>query len=463
MSQKWFKSNLFIKVIHQPHAILPILIIVVSGLLIWRLFSFISRYAVNLLFYDQLAFYSPLFDHKNLWQIFSWQHGPHREGIGLVVTAILANATHWNSSADAFAAGVILSLALFCGLILKWRLFGFITFADITIPFIFLTLFQYEALVVVPNLSYGVFPLLLIMLYCLVLLLGNQIKRYVLILVLNFLLIYTGFGVFIGPLTMVLLLIDIYQNRHRRKYLYIALIAFFLVLVSNLSFLISYHFDPAIPNFSFSVLYLLQYPFFVSMMLSAYWGWHVLVVGQPIAIIAGTFILLILVAVLFFRGRRLLREGLYFDHKNLVIVILISYSLLFCFFTAVGRAPLGLQQAQVSRYLTLLIPAMLALYYHLQTIRNVKLRQLFLSTYFIMSVIGSLPISMINTLPLKNYNDKINWKTCYLQYEDVNKCDQLTQFHIYPVNNEDLQNKLSYLKEHHLNLFLDAENISIQK
>jgi hypothetical protein len=266
-----------------------------------------------------------------------------------------------------------------------------------------------------------------------------------------------------GLLTMALFLIDIYQSRRRRKDIYVAIIAFFLALMSSLSFLISYHFDPAIPNFSFSVSYLLQYPFFLGMMLSAYWGWHALIVGQPIAIATGSSILLVLLAVLVFRGRRLFREGLYFDRKNLVMVILISYSLLFCFFTAIGRTPLGLQQAQVSRYLTLLIPAFTALYFHLQTISNVKLRQLLLSTYFIMSIVGSLPISMIDTLPLKNYNDKTNWKACYLQYEDVKKCDQLTQFQIYPVNNNDLQSKLFYLKEHHLNLFLDAENISLHK
>jgi len=408
-------------------------------------------------------FYSPLFDYKNLWQLFSWQHGPHREGIGLIVTAILANATYWNSRVDAFAAGVILIMALLCALVLKLRLFGSITIADITIPFIFLTLFQYEALVVVPNLSYGIFPLFLVMLYCLTLLLDNQIKRYLILLVLNFLLIFTGFGMFMGILTMILLLIDIYQSRHFKKGFYISIIAFFLALVSSLSFLISYHFDPAIPNFSFSVSYLLQYPLFVSLMLSAYWGWHSLIVGQPIAMAAGSFILLILVFVLVFRSRRIIRDGLYSNQKNLVIVILIGYSLLFCLFTAIGRTPLGLQQAQVSRYLTLLIPAFLALYFHLQTISDVKLCRIFLFAYFIMSIVGSLPFSMIDNLPLKNYRDKINWKACYLQYEDVNRCDQVTQFQIYPVNNDDLQNKLSYLKEHHLNLFLDAENISENK
>jgi hypothetical protein len=460
MGQNSFRSILYVNGVRRPFAIL-LFLIAVSGLLILRLFSFISRYAVNILFYDQWSFYSPLFDHKNLWQLFSWQHGPHREGIGLVVTALLANATHWNSRADALASGVILSLALLCAFVLKWRLFGSLTFADVTIPFIFLTLFQYEALVVVPNLSYGVFPVLLVMMYCMVLLVKNHMVRYLTIFVLNFLLIYTGFGVFMGLLTMCLLLIDIFQSRHHKKDLPVPFIAFVVVLVSNLSFLISYHFDPAIPNFSFSVPYLFQYPLFVSMMLSAYWGWHAIIIGQPISIVAGTFILLILVAVLVFHGRRFFKEGLYFDRISLIVVILIGYSLIFCIFTAVGRTPLGLQQAQVSRYLTLLIPAFLALYFHLYTIRNVKLRQLFLLVYLLMSIVGSLPIRMIDTLPLKNYNDKKNWKACYLQYEDVDRCDQLTRFQIFPVNNDELHNKLSYLKEWHLNLFLDVENNSI--
>lgn len=459
MPPKWLRMNWIIKRFHEPQAKLLILV-AVSGLLIGRLFSFIARYAVNVLFSDQWAFYSPLFDYKNIWQLFSWQHGPHRQGIGLVVTAILANASYWNTRADAFAAGVLLCLAMVCALILKWRLFGSLHLADITIPLLFLTLFQYEALVVVPNLSYGVFPLLLIMLYCLALLVENQTKRHFLILVLNFLMIYTGFGVFMGLLTLAIMLIDIYQSRHHRGNMNTAVLAFILALASSLSFLISYHFNPAIANFSLSLTYLVQYPLFVSMMLSAYWGWHAMVVGQPIAIAAGGFLFIILGGVLVFRGRHLLKEKRHDDHKNLIIAVLIGYSLLFCFFTAVGRTPLGLQQAQVSRYLTLMIPAFLALYFHLQTIRIAKLRLLLVTIYFIMSIVGSLPIGMIENLPLENYQNKVNWKACYLQYEDVQQCDQITQFQIYPVFDDDLQNKLSYLKANHLNLFLDSKATS---
>jgi hypothetical protein len=180
-----FDLNSFIKGLNRPFWSL-LFLLSVSGLMILRLFSFISRYAVNILFYDQWSFYSPLFKYKNLWQVFSWQHGPHREGIGLIVTGLLANMTHWDSRADAFAAGVVLCLALLCAFILKRRLFGTLNYFDVIIPFIFLTLFQYEALVDVPNLSYGVFPVLLIMLYCLGLLLEKPAVRYSIILGLNF-------------------------------------------------------------------------------------------------------------------------------------------------------------------------------------------------------------------------------------------------------------------------------------
>jgi len=448
--------NLFIKDVNKSFLI-GLFLLSVSGLLIWRLFSFISHYAVNILYFDQWSFYSPLFHYKNVWQVFSFQHGPHRQGTGLIVTALLANVTHWNSRADAFAVGILLCLALLCALLLKWRLFGSLTFIDVIIPFIFLTLFQYEALVVVPNLSYGVFPVLLIMMYCLALTLENSGVRYLIILGLNFLLIYTGFGVFMGLITMLLLSIDIYQNRQHKKGLIQPGAAFFLALVSNLSFLISYRFNPAIPNFIFSVSYLPQYPVFISLMLAAFWGWHARVLGQIIAITAGAFLFLILAAVLIFHIRRLLRNGLYFDRKSLAVAVLIGYSLLFCLNTAIGRMPLGLQQAQVSRYLTLLIPAYLALYFHLQTIRAANLRRLYLSAYLVMSIAGSLPLGIIDSLALKTYTDKVNWKTCYLQHEDVALCDQLTQFQIFPFNDDDFQSKLLYLKEQHLNLFLDAK------
>jgi hypothetical protein len=429
----------------------------VFGVLGWRLFSFIDRYSVNILFWDQWAFYTPLFQHQSLWQIFSWQHGPHRQGLGLIVTNFLANWTSWNSRTDAFAVGVVLCLALVCAFFLKYHLFRSVTFIDVVIPFLFLTLFQYEALIVVPNLSHGVFPLLMIMLYCLGLLLKNPGVRYVVIIVLNFLLIYTGFGLFMGPLTIVLLFIDSYQNRYNRKTTTLSLIALFLAMASSLSFLVSYHFEPAIPNFGFSISYLPQYPLFISLTLAGFWGWRTMILGQPITIVAGTIWLVTLIAVLFFHGRRLIWQGVYANRVSLIITLLISYSLLFCLNTAIGRIPLGLDSAQASRYVPLIIPAYLALFFHLLTLQIAKRRQLILLAYLAISIVWVLPIptGMVESRAFKYYTNKTNWKACYLRFEDIEKCNQLTDFRIYPVDDY-LIDKMAYLKERHLNLFIDT-------
>jgi len=66
----------------------------------YRLFRFISEYGVNVLYYDQWDFLTPLFDGRgSLLTLFSWQHGPHREGLGLVLDAFLYPATNWNTRA----------------------------------------------------------------------------------------------------------------------------------------------------------------------------------------------------------------------------------------------------------------------------------------------------------------------------------------------------------------------------
>src|SRR5215211_6693108 len=70
------------------------LAIVSSGVAVgYRFFALINTYAVNLLFYDQWDFYNPLFREQGLWDLFSYQHGPHRQGLGEIVIKIVAGLT----------------------------------------------------------------------------------------------------------------------------------------------------------------------------------------------------------------------------------------------------------------------------------------------------------------------------------------------------------------------------------
>jgi hypothetical protein len=118
-------------------------------------------------FFDQWEFYEPLFTHASLWRIFTWQHGPHREGIGLVLDKFVLDWTHWSNRAEALLIVAALLTAASVAVWLKVRIFGKLEYTDAGIPCLFLTLAPIDILIGVPNPSHSAFPELLIMLYCL--------------------------------------------------------------------------------------------------------------------------------------------------------------------------------------------------------------------------------------------------------------------------------------------------------
>src|SRR6266446_1769393 len=52
-------------------------------LLLARLFGLVDRYSVNVFYGDQWKFDEATLFQKHSWlEIFRWQHGPHRQGLG---------------------------------------------------------------------------------------------------------------------------------------------------------------------------------------------------------------------------------------------------------------------------------------------------------------------------------------------------------------------------------------------
>src|SRR5499425_2660591 len=132
-----------------------------------RLLLLISRYAANVFFMDQWDFNdATLFERHSLWEMFRWQHGPHRQGLGALLSYFIEPHFAWSGRSDSFMAGAVVIVAATSALLLKRRLFGSISAWDICIPLIFLTPLQYEALFITANLTQGPIPLLLILLYC---------------------------------------------------------------------------------------------------------------------------------------------------------------------------------------------------------------------------------------------------------------------------------------------------------
>jgi len=134
--------------------------------LIFRFCWVVLKYAVNLFFYDEWNGYASLFERQPLWRVFVAQHGPHRQGLGVVVVTKLVYFAHWNSRVQAFTIASAMVLAMILATYLKIRAFGPISAWDIAIPVMFLGLGQWEALLGATGASPEACPLLLIVAYC---------------------------------------------------------------------------------------------------------------------------------------------------------------------------------------------------------------------------------------------------------------------------------------------------------
>jgi hypothetical protein len=417
-----------------------------------RFFLVIWRYSINVFFYDQWEYLTPFFRHQpGFTELFFLQHGPHREGIGLFAEKFLYPLTHWNARVDSFIVGGSIFAAMLLALWLKWKLFGALSYSDLAIPLIFLTLQQYEMLVGASNPACSGFPLLLMMLYCLALLGRNWLLKYSLVLVLNFLLIYTGYGLFMGAVTVGVFLLECYWSRRHMTSapLAPALTGLIVAAASLASFFVHYTFSPGVDCFEIPHRHLLQYSKFVALMFAGS------VVPRPLEVssamtVLGAAILLVVVGIFGWHLLHLLKDAGHDAH--LVGAVLLSYCLLFSVNAAVGRLCLGLPVAFSSRYVTLLIPAFLAIYFYLLSREWHGKRNLVLTLWILLLIPAAVRKPWLH---IRWYSDgKRDWANCYVRTGNIHYCDQSGNFWVHPYPEQiGLQEKLDYLKQHQLNLF----------
>jgi hypothetical protein len=253
-----------------------------------------------------------------------------------------------------------------------------------------LRLSQGENLVATPNPACGGFPLLMIIMYCLALLLPDWRLRYGLVLLLNFLLIYTGFGLFMGVVTLGVFLLECTWSLRRLSSVPAPLAITGLVIAgaSLGSFFVHYRFLSAVDCFVFPYHPLISHPWFVTIMFG---GFVAPSHGLLIPTVAGAGVLLVVIVILSVNGAGLLTPGR-FTNETLVKVVLLGYSLHFSVNAAIGRVCLGLPMAaEAGRYVTLLIPAFLAIYFYLLSFPWARLRK------------AALPLFGVVLLPRHGY------------------------------------------------------------
>jgi hypothetical protein len=425
--------------------------------LVLRWFFLIDKYSVNMLFWDQWDFMGGLFENKGAWELFSWQHGPHRQGVGFFLTKLVADLSGWNTRVECFMIGTVICLAALTALALKWRLTGNISAFDTAIPLLYLSPLQFELFANTPNVSHGAMPLLLITLFCLCWTIKNIPIRYALCAAINFMTIYTGFGVFLGCITPFLFLSEIIlaSRTGDQKRKTAALFFFFVSAASMLSFFINYTFNSAVEGFVFPHPEPLIYIKFISVAFATYFGFRM---SYEISYFIGIAIDVFAIHIIVQSGRGIFRNILNRTEVNAadqITALLAIFSAIFVVNLAIGRACLGIGAATASRYTPYMTPAFFSMYLFAVTKDTISAKQ----------IAVCVACFFITTFSIGNHNKiyaqklvskKERWRSEYLATEDIFLADKVSGFKIYPdPHRANLKGKLEYLKKRGLNLYLE--------
>lgn len=451
---------------HGPAMLVAVATVLLSG----RLFRLISRYAVNIFFWDEWDNKTAtLFQKNSLWEIFTWQRGWHRLGVGALVEKALDPLFQWNSRSESFILGGIVAVAAICALWLKIRLYGRFSVWDIAIPAIFFTPAQWETLYMTPIFSQGPLPLLLVVVYCLAWTCESSAIRYTFILIINFVTIFTGFGIFLGVLTPPLLVLDYlsYASSNRKLSSFIASL---LISLASLGYFFLGYVRTAgvdcLPNAQPASLK--NYATFLMLMAADFFAPN----GRGFfARAAGTALLIGLVICLICAVRFLLRKkNVSVSHHErtarLVVFVLAAISLATCVTIAYLRLCAGLEVALAPRYTVYIQIGALGLYLHLLCIRERWTRRTLLSVLLASVIVATFHADRIGMTRFRD--GKQRWKACYLQTENIEQCNEKTGFLIYRLpggypridekrQNLTLQQKLQFLKRTRQNLYLDTK------
>jgi hypothetical protein len=427
--------------------------VVLLILLAVRQLSLVNRYAVNLMIWDQWTIYDPQFNGGGWWDAFDFQHGPHRQGVGSLLIYGLAYIGDWNSRWDAFAVSGTLIIATIVALCLAWKC-GARRLQLVVVPLFYLNIRQYEGLVHASNVSHGAMPVLLLTLLSLCWFIQCMAKRYVCISILTFTLIFTGFGLFAGLLTPLILVVDIYHSYTNNKkadgrYGVYALAA---IAVFWLLFLHDYHFSPAASEFRFPHERPWEYLYFVALMLSNFCG---LAGHSFVSVAIGSVFAGLITYVATVHGIRILRATNKTEIDR-VIFYLATFTLIFCIETSIGRVCLGWESAsRASRYVTLMIPGGMAILLHFSTLRSIRSARWSTLAYGLLLLWGTLFLRPGDWQLITQWSTgRKTWKDTYLATHNEQTANEVSRFPIYPGPLPEAH--LRYLEEHHLNLFNGA-------
>lgn len=427
-----------------------------TGLVVHRL-HFAWTHTANVLFWDQWDIYWPLFRGEGAWELFNFQQGPHRQGLGSLLTAALAQFTAWDVRYDSLLA--VVATAAACGAAVRVaRLCGAnLVLSLAAIPVFGLSLQQYELWTGPANPSHSALPLLLIMLYAWSWFIDTTATRIAVQIALTALLVFTGFGLFAGAVASALFFIDavlLWRSDRSAE----ALASLGGAAASGAVWMMFFHgyvFDPSVPGFTFPHDRPFEYAGFSALLFANYGGWK----GKLVyALTLGGILMLLTLGVAFAHGRKLWRGPLAERPVCVVLFVLTAATLLFCLNTAIGRVSLGWRTGGYSsRYVALLVPAMVALFIASQRSPRPWLRGISAAALVLIGGWNGLtPTDEVERVAKGFRESRITWRDVYLATGDKTVADTASQavngFAIHP---GDLGGRLEFLRRQRLNFFRD--------
>ncbi|MFT3870403.1 MAG: hypothetical protein QM715_18295 [Nibricoccus sp.] len=423
--------------------------------LAWRQHAFVDRYAVNVMYWDQWGIYGPMFEERGWWAGFDFQHGPHRQGAGFLVTRVLAEASDWNSRWDAFGVSWVLIAAAGAGLILAWRCGARNAAALAMVPLLYLNIRQYEQFAGPSNISHGAMPLLLLTLYGLAWFVKTRGLRLGLLTGLTFLAIFTGFGFYVGGISLVLFGLESVQlarQKDRRGAIQAAL-ALAAVVASWGLFFCHYKTETAATGFSQVVGQVGQTLRFVGVMLAnaqGVWG------AGWVATTTGLVVFGLLVALCFYQGVQLVRVGVAkTEPRSVVFFSLTAFVATYCVSAALGRLGEGIEAARASRYVTLMVPAGLAFCLQLSAMKQTWSARGLFAGYFGLLLILTVQLRPGDLKQAESFRaTRVVWAQTYLETRDIRTANEKAGQEIFPGST--VQAQVDYLQEHRLNFFKNA-------
>jgi hypothetical protein len=434
----------------------PVAILVLVYLaLVVRLMLLIDRYAVDVFHWDQWDFLDGLFHPRSFWQLFRWQLGPHRMGLGLPLMVAVEQMTDWNAVAISYLNAAVMAAGGLLAVVLKHRLAPPLRWTDAALLFLFLNSSQWAIFVATPNVSHGPLPLLLVTFFAILLTIQSTPSRVVLLLLVDLLATYTGFGIFLGWITPLVILLQWWRTDLKGT-------AAVLALLASVAILASFFYDYRLPwdlarscvgtaadnswRKRLGFFFLLFARAFGATRRASFWAVFGGAVGAAVC-----WLFLV-------RSVQLLKRPSSVERLVEVTWVLAAFTLMFAIVASAGRSCRGAGGALNSRYVPYMVPGMVALY--LSTVgvldRGTPLPRRLLAYGVLLAYLGlDVSVRSVDYRQMRYYQaSKESWVRCFLKEHDARACTETAAFGIYPdPRAAGLLDKLAIMERRRLGFF----------